>query len=117
MRNRGIAVTARESPSTRWMTGRVDRVVPTNWTTIANTISMRARGNPAVLHDHTREIAVVGGEADATDGLEISSRPLGPGLPHGVMVAMNSTPQNFLVFRWQDVAAALKPNLKLNTAR
>jgi hypothetical protein len=49
--------------------------------------------------------------------IEISSRPLGPGLPQGVMVAMNSSAQNFLVFRWQDVATAVKPNLKLNTSR
>ena len=74
-------------------------------------------GEPGSPHDHTREIAVLAGEVDATDGLEISSRPLGPGLPHGVMVAMNSAPQNFLVFRWQDVATAVKPNLKLNTVR
>jgi 3-phytase len=74
-------------------------------------------GEPGRPHDHAREIAVLAGEADATDGLEISSRPLGPALPHGVMVAMNSTPQNFLVFRWQDIATAVKPNLKLNGVR
>ena len=48
---------------------------------------------------------------------EISSAPLGPGLPHGVMVAMNSEPRNFLVFRWQDVAAAVKPPLRLSANR
>ena len=70
-----------------------------------------AAGNP---HDHSRELAVFRGGADATDGIEISSRPLGPGLPNGVLVAMNSTPRNFLVFRWQDVAAAVKPPLRLS---
>ena len=70
-----------------------------------------APGNP---HDHSREIAVVRGGADATDGLEISSAALGPTLPHGIMIAMNSTPQNFLVFRWEDVAAAVKPGLQLD---
>jgi 3-phytase len=65
-------------------------------------------------HDHSREIAVFRGGVDATDGLEISSRELGPGLPHGVMIAMNSAPRNFLVFRWQDVAAAMEPSLRLN---
>jgi 3-phytase len=69
------------------------------------------RENP---HDHSREIAVFRGGADATDGLEISARALGPGLPNGVMIAMNSGPRNFLVFRWQDVATAIKPNLRLN---
>jgi 3-phytase len=77
----------------------------------------KREGEPGRPHDHTSEIAVLAGEADATDGIEISSRPLGPGLPQGVMVAMNSSAQNFLVFRWQDVATAVKPNLKLNTSR
>jgi 3-phytase len=64
-------------------------------------------GTAANPHDHSREIAVMRGGADATDGLEISSRALGPGLPNGAMIAMNSGPKNFLVFRWQDVAAVL----------
>lgn len=62
-------------------------------------------GNP---HDHSRELAVIRGGADSTDGLEIASRPLGPRFPDGVMVAMNSTPRNFLVFDWRTIAAALR---------
>jgi 3-phytase len=72
-----------------------------------------AAGNP---HDHSREVAVVRGGADSTDGLEISSSPLGPGLPHGVMIAMNSGPRNFLVFRWQDVATAVEPPLRMTAS-
>ena len=64
-------------------------------------------GTPQNPHDHSREIVVLRGGADATDGLDITSRTLGPGLPHGAMIAMNSTARNFLVFRWQDVAGAL----------
>ena len=74
-------------------------------------------GAPGKPHDHSREIAVLRGGADATDGLEISSGMLGPGLPNGVMIAMNSTPQNFLVFRWQDVATAVQPHLRMNGQR
>jgi 3-phytase len=74
-------------------------------------------GTPANPHDHSREIAVLRGGADATDGLEISSSPLGPGLPNGVLIAMNSGPKNFLVFRWQDVAAAVKPPLRMSPGR
>lgn len=70
-----------------------------------------APGNP---HDHSREIAVLRGGADATDGLDISSAALGPTLPHGLMIAMNSKPQNFLVFRWEDVAAAIRQAPQLN---
>ena len=69
-----------------------------------------APGNP---HDHSREITVLRGGADATDGIEISSRPLGPGLPSGALVAMNSAPRNFLVFRWQDIAPVVKPALRM----
>jgi 3-phytase len=68
-----------------------------------------SRENP---HDHTQELAVFRGGADATDGLEISSQPLGPAFPHGVMVAMNSTARNFLVFDWQPLAAALRLPLR-----
>jgi 3-phytase len=68
----------------------------------------RREGAPGAPHDHSREIAVVRGGADSTDGLEISSSPLGPQLPHGALIAMNSGPRNFLVFNWQDVAAAMQ---------
>ena len=72
-----------------------------------------APGNP---HDHSREIAVLRGGADATDGIEISSSSLGPGLPSGALVAMNSAPRNFLVFRWQDLVGAVKPPLRMSGA-
>jgi len=68
-----------------------------------------AAGNP---HDHSRQIAVFRGGADATDGIEIASTPLGRGLPSGVLIAMNSGPRNFVVFRWQDLATAVTPPLK-----
>lgn len=71
-------------------------------------------GAPGAPHDHSREIAVFRGGADSTDGIEISSAPLGPRFPHGLMVAMNSTPRNFLVFAWQDIASAAQPNLRFN---
>lgn len=69
-----------------------------------------APGNP---HDHSREIAVINGGADSTDGLDISSATLGTRLPHGVMVAMNSAPRNFLVFGWEDIAATIRPPLRM----
>jgi hypothetical protein len=48
----------------------------------------------------------------ATDGIEIASRALGPSLAHGAMVAMNGGPRIFLIFRWPDVAAGVKPELR-----
>lgn len=74
-------------------------------------------GQPGQPNDHSREIAVLRGGADATDGVEISSMALGPGLPHGALVAMNSGSRNFLVFRWQDLATVVKPELRIAGAR
>ena len=61
-------------------------------------------GEPGRPHDHNRVLKVVRGGADATDGLEIVARPLGPNFPAGLMVAMNSGGRNFLLYRWEDVA-------------
>lgn len=63
----------------------------------------RREGEPGSPHDHSKTLRIVRGGAGATDGLEITSRPLGPRFPHGIMVAMNSGPKNFLVFDWDDV--------------
>lgn len=45
-------------------------------------------------------VKVVGGGADATDGLEATSAPLGPKFPKGILVVMNSSGKNFLAFDW-----------------
>ena len=62
-------------------------------------------GKPGQPHDHSDAIKVVAGGADSTDGIEVTSAALGPRFPHGILVAMNSGPRNFLVFDWKDVAA------------
>ncbi len=72
----------------------------------------RREGAPGKPHDHSEVIKIVRGGADGTDGLEVTSDSLGPGFPHGLMVAMNSGPRNFLVFRWVDVANAGATKLK-----
>jgi 3-phytase len=66
----------------------------------------RREGEPGRPHDHSKPVKIVRGSADSTDGLEITSRPLGPRFPAGLMVAMNSSARNFLVFRWEDIANA-----------
>ena len=72
----------------------------------------RREGAPGNPHDHGELIKAVRGGADATDGIEVVSAPLGPSFPKGLLIAMNSGPRNFLVFRWEDVAAAGEPKLK-----
>lgn len=62
-------------------------------------------GNP---HEHPLLARVVT-SADATDGLDITGRAL-PGFDGGLLVAMNSGPRNFLLYRLTDIlkAAALR---------
>jgi 3-phytase len=40
--------------------------------------------------------------ADSTDGLEVTSRPVGPGFPNGLLIAMNSRDRNFLIYKWPE---------------
>jgi len=67
----------------------------------------RREGEPGRPHDHDSLLQVVRAGADSTDGIEITSRPLGERFATGMMVAMNSRGRNFLIFRWEDVAKAL----------
>jgi 3-phytase len=64
----------------------------------------RREGAPGRPHDHTDVIKIVRGGADATDGIEVTSRAVGPAYPSGMLVAMNSGSRNFLAFRWEDIA-------------
>lgn len=71
----------------------------------------KREGEPGNPHDHSRLLKIVRGGADSTDGLEITSRPLGPSFPAGLMAAMNSSGRNFLFFKWEDVASSGEPKL------
>jgi 3-phytase len=66
----------------------------------------RREGAPGRPHDHSELLKVFYGGADETDGIEITSTRLGPRFPNGLMVAMNSGPKNFLIYRWEDIANA-----------
>jgi hypothetical protein len=57
-------------------------------------------GNP---HDHRALLKVVRGGADSTDGIEVTSVRLGPEFPDGLLIAMNSSGRNFLLYRWEDL--------------
>jgi 3-phytase len=68
----------------------------------------RREGEPGRPHDHTRTLQIFTIGADATDGLDVTSTPLGAEFPDGMLVAMNSRNRNFLLVRWSDVAATLR---------
>ncbi len=73
----------------------------------------RREGSPGNPHDHSEHLKIVRGGADSTDGLDATSAALGPAFSQGLLVAMNSGGLNFLVYRWEDVAGAGRPKLKL----
>jgi 3-phytase len=72
----------------------------------------RREGAPGNPNDHTELLKVFSGSSDATDGIEIAAEAL-PGFPHGLMVAMNSAPKNFLLYRWDAIAEAGRPVLTM----
>ncbi len=72
----------------------------------------RREGGPAGPHDHSEMVKCIHGGADSTDGLEATSRPLGDRFPAGLVVAMNSGPKNFLLFKWEDFRDSGTPKLK-----
>jgi 3-phytase len=72
----------------------------------------RREGEPGRPHDHAEELFTFIGGADSTDGLDVSSAAMGAAYPDGMMVAMNSSKRNFLLFRWRDIAAASTPALE-----
>jgi 3-phytase len=73
----------------------------------------RREGEPGRPHDHSALLASFTGGADGTDGLDVTSASLGADFPGGLLVAMNSASRNFLLFRWNDIAAAARPPLKV----
>jgi 3-phytase len=76
----------------------------------------RREGEPGRPHDHSHVLLSFKGGADDTDGLDVTSAPLGPDFPYGAVVAMNSKSRNFLVFRWQDIARTAAPPLQTPSA-
>lgn len=62
-------------------------------------------GSPGRPHDQPL-LRAIPTDADSTDGLDVSSSAL-PGFPDGLLVMMNSTPKNFLMYSWASVAARM----------
>jgi 3-phytase len=71
----------------------------------------RREGEPGRPHDHSKVVWRFRGGADAADGLDVTSTPLGPEFPSGMFVAMNSRARNFLLFSWATVAGVAGPSL------
>ncbi len=76
----------------------------------------RREGRPGNPHDHEAPVKVVRGNGDSTDGVEVTSSPLGAGLRNGALIAMNSRGRNFLIFPWEQVALNGSPSLHVARA-
>jgi 3-phytase len=62
----------------------------------------RREGAPGSPHDHA-EVHTIATMSDDTDGLDVTPRAL-PGFPRGMLVMMNSSARNFLIYDWRAVA-------------
>lgn len=63
-------------------------------------------GIPGKPHDHP-VIAIIPVSANDTDGVEVTSTPLGFAFPRGMLVMMSSD-RTFHYYDWEDIAALLK---------
>ena len=61
----------------------------------------RREGEPDRPHDHSRELFAFTAGADETDGIDVTSTPLGSEFSNGLVVAMNSAAKNFLLVPWR----------------
>jgi 3-phytase len=66
----------------------------------------RREGAPGNPHDHT-DVRTIVTASDNTDGLEVTSQPL-PGFPQGLLVMMNSSDRDFLLYDWRALTAFLR---------
>lgn len=62
-------------------------------------------------HDHSRELGSFRVGAATTDGIEVTSKPLGKELPKGLFVVMNDSRRNFILVDWREIEKALGANL------
>jgi len=58
-------------------------------------------GNP---HQHTLMTTIDTNGSSATDGLEVTNRPVSAIFPHGFLVTHNSPGKNFNLYGWEDIA-------------
>jgi len=65
-------------------------------------------GSASGPHDHSQELGVFGVGAATTDGIEVSSAPLGTSLPKGLFIAMNDSRKNFILVDWRKIEAGLR---------
>ncbi len=64
-------------------------------------------GGPKGRHDHAKALGTFKVGAATTDGIEVSSKPMGAMLPKGLFIAMNDSRKNFILVDWRGIEQAL----------
>jgi 3-phytase len=64
----------------------------------------RREGDPGNPHSHTLVTTIYTPNVGGTDGLDVTNRPAGPNFPYGFLAKHNSTPKNFALIAWEDIA-------------
>ena len=64
-------------------------------------------GGTSGPHDHSKALGSFRVGAATTDGIDASSKPLGPILPKGLFIAMNDSRKNFILVDWREIEKAL----------
>jgi PKD repeat protein len=64
----------------------------------------RREGDPGNPHSHTLVTTIYTPDVGGTDGLDVTNRPAGPNFPYGLLAKHNSTPKNFALIAWEDIA-------------
>lgn len=67
----------------------------------------RREGREGRPHDHDPAVAVIPTMADSTDGLELTTTPIGERFPAGLLVMMSSRERAFQLYDLRDVVARL----------
>ncbi|NUM64896.1 phytase, partial [candidate division KSB1 bacterium] len=64
----------------------------------------RREGDPGNPHSHSLVTTLYTPQVGGTDGLDVTNLPAGPTFPFGFMAKHNSSPKNFALIAWEDIA-------------
>lgn len=76
----------------------------------------RREGAPGNPHSHTLVTTIHTPDVGGTDGLDVTNLPAGPNFPSGLLAKHNSTPKNFALIAWEDIAKTYLTICAENTA-
>lgn len=101
----------REGIAVYCLDGLAGYIICSDQTLDSRYLIYQRKGTDRDPHDHSELLKVVCGGAEYTDGLDATSKSLGPRFPNGILVVMNNRERNFLVYDWRHIAQTGTPVL------